>query len=94
MSRDVMIQNKNSKYKCELMHIHESEIFEKLQDMIKEYKAKRNLLERKLKVDNDPRRYEFYTLITRLSMLDIIIMDLETVFSLLTETPSGKDFLP
>lgn len=82
-----MIQYKN---KCELMHINESEIYEKLVKILKKYKAKRTLYESKLKTHNDPRRNEFYTIIARLSILDIIIMDLEALSDLLT-TPKAYE---
>ncbi|MHA2226470.1 MAG: hypothetical protein ACXAC8_14770 [Candidatus Hodarchaeales archaeon] len=50
---------------------------EEIQDLIGDYKAKRNLWEVKLKSNDDPRRPEFYAIMARLTMLDIIVADLE-----------------
>ena len=61
------------------------EITEELLDLISKYKANRNILEIKLKHNDDPGRPDFYTLIAKLSLLDIIISDLEYLNGILSE---------
>jgi hypothetical protein len=61
------------------------EITEELLDLISKYKATRNLLEVKLKHNDDPGRPDFYALIAKLSLLDIIISDLEQLNRILCE---------
>ncbi len=60
-------------------------IIEELFDLRSKYKAKRNIWEVKLKGNNDPRRVEFYTIMARLTMLDLIVADLEHFSQLLSE---------
>jgi hypothetical protein len=52
-------------------------IIEGLLDLISKYKAKRNLWEVKLKKNDDPRRADFYAIIARLCMLDMMVADLD-----------------
>jgi hypothetical protein len=56
-----------------------------LLDQIGRYKAKRNLWEFKLKGNDDPRRPDFYAIMGRLVMLDLIIKDLEYLIRLLSK---------
>jgi len=58
---------------------------EELLDQISKYKAKRNLWEVKLKGNDDPRKPDFYAIIARLAMLDLIVTDLEYLIRLLSE---------
>ncbi|MFX0183094.1 MAG: hypothetical protein ACFE95_08450 [Candidatus Hodarchaeota archaeon] len=54
-------------------------------DQISKYKAKRNLWEKKLKKNDDPRRPDFYAIMARLTMLDLIVADLDYLIRLLSE---------
>lgn len=63
-------------------------IMVELLDLISKYKAKRNLWEVKLKENNDPRRVDFYAIIARLSMLDMMVADLDQFKELLSKIPS------
>ncbi len=69
-------------------HIEEkvSRVLMELLDLIGKYKAKRNYWEMNLKSNNDPREHEFYSIIARLTMLDLMVMDLEHLNQLLMET--------
>ncbi len=69
-------------------HIEEklSRVINELLDLIGKYKAKRNHWEMNLKSNNDPREHEFYSIIARLTMLDLMVMDLEHLNQLLVET--------
>jgi len=89
-----MIGVKKLEIKGELSHILEMDvpeqfkkriykILEELLDLLGVYKAKRNLWEVKLKANDDPGRPEFYTIIARLSMFDMMIVDLESLIQLL-----------
>ncbi|MFX1283963.1 MAG: hypothetical protein ACFFB5_09925 [Promethearchaeota archaeon] len=64
---------------------------EELLDLLGVYKAKRNLWEVKLKVNDDPGRPEFYSIIARLSMLDMMIVDLEYLIQLLSDSESKSN---
>ena len=61
-------------------------LIKELADLVGKYKAKRNLWEVKLKTPayNDPRKPDLYAIIARLSMLDMMVVDLERLMSLLT----------
>ena len=61
------------------------EITGELLDLISKYKTTRNLLEIKLKHNDDPGRPDFYTLIAKLSLLDIIVRDLEYLNEILCQ---------
>ncbi|MFX0183736.1 MAG: hypothetical protein ACFE95_11690 [Candidatus Hodarchaeota archaeon] len=60
-------------------------IIEELLDLRSKYRAKRNIWEVKLKSNNDPRRPEFYSIMARLTTLDMIVSDLEYIDQLLSE---------
>jgi hypothetical protein len=61
------------------------EITEELLDLISKYKATRNLLEVKLKHNDDPGQPDFYAHIAKLSLFDIIIRDLEHLNTILCQ---------
>ena len=88
---------KNPKEENVLIRIHKgnireqheekvSRVIEELLDLLSKYKAKRNLWEFKLKTNDDPREHEFYAIIARLTMIDMMVMDLEHINWLLKET--------
>ncbi len=91
-----MFKTKDSKKEPFALRMPESETSEQLKDKIEKiseelldllgkYKAKRNLWEIKLKADDDPRRHEFYAIIARLAVFDIIVTDLTHFSQLLLE---------
>jgi hypothetical protein len=58
---------------------------EELLDLIGKYKAKRNLWEVKLRDNHDPSRPEFYAILARLSVFDMMVADLQCLNGLLAE---------
>jgi len=91
-----MFKTKDSKKELYTPRVPESEnlkqlkdkiekMSEELLDLLSKYKAKRNLWEIKLKADDDPRRHEFYAIIARLAVFDIIVTDLTHFSQLLLE---------
>jgi hypothetical protein len=89
-----MFKSKILKKRSEIVSIPSSDIpeqkipkiVEELVDLVGKYKEKRNLWEVKLKTRpyNDPRKPDFYAVIARLVMLDMMVVDLERLMSLLT----------
>ena len=63
-----------------------TKVITELLDLIGKYKTKRCHWEMILKSHNDPREHEFYAIIARLTMLDLMVMDLEHLNWLLGET--------
>ena len=97
-----MIKRKDLKDESDVIRIHEfdfpeqldeklSRVIEELLDLNGKYKAKRNLWEVKLKANDDPRKPDFYAIMARLTMLDMMVADLEYLIWLLVEMTGGKE---
>jgi len=92
----MILKNKTKNNEPLLIHILDSDIpelfkgklskgIEILIDLVGVYKANRNLWEFKLKEYDDPRYHDFYAVIARLAMYDMIIADLENLKEVLIE---------
>lgn len=57
-------------------------------DLVGKYKAKRCIWEVKLKENDDPRRPDFYAILARLGVLDMMVADLDHFIHLLSGTPN------
>ncbi len=101
----MFLKTRDPKYELALIRILESDnpdqlksiiymILDELIDLIGKYKAKRKLWELKLKGNDDPRKAEFYAIISRLTMLDIVITDLECLNKVLVEISRGDEMEP
>ena len=63
-------------------------ILTELLDLVGKYKAKRCIWELKLKENDDPRRPDFYAILARLGILDMMVADLDHFIHLLSGTPN------
>ena len=62
-----------------------TKVIEELLDLLGKYKVKRKEWEFKLRINDDPRRHDFYATMARLAMLDMIIADLTDLKRFLEE---------
>ncbi|MFX0086413.1 MAG: hypothetical protein ACFFAU_12155 [Candidatus Hodarchaeota archaeon] len=101
----MLLKTRDPRYELALIRILESDnpdqlksiiymILDELIDLIGKYKAKRKLWELKLKGNDDPRKAEFYAIISRLTMLDMVITDLEYFKQVLVEISRGEEMEP
>lgn len=63
-------------------------IITELNDLAGKYKAKRCIWEVKLKENDDPRRPDFYAILARLGILDMMVADLDHFIHLLSGAPN------
>jgi hypothetical protein len=101
----MILKTRDPKYELALIRILESDnpdqlkgiiymILDEIIELIGKYKAKRKHWELKLKGNDDPRNADFYGIIARLAMLDIVIADLECLKQVLVEISHGEEMKP